>query len=298
MQKAKRIINILGEVLKKYYKHILLLFVFIILFTALNILSYVIYNKYSGVASVEQAGYLKNSLEGDLENGECNVAGINLHGQLITYMPQKEPIDLVDFVSSDYISYYIKAAEDDENIKAIVLEVDSSGGSPVAGEEIAQLLQQSTKPTIALIRQAGLSAAYWAATGADTIFASKNSDIGSIGVTYSYLENVSKNQKDGLTYVPLYSGRYKEMGSPDRVLTDEERNLIMRDLKIIHQNFIKDVARNRNLSVEKVSLIADGSSVLGEQAKNLGLIDRIGGLIDVEQYLEGALGEKAEICWE
>ena len=71
----------------------------------------------------------------------------------------------------------------------------------------------------------------------------------------------------------------------------------MRDLKIIHSNFIKAVAQNRNLSVEKVSSLADGSSVLGEQAKKLGLIDRIGDLVDVEDYLSEKIGEKVEICW-
>ena len=178
-----------------------------------------------------------------------------------------------------------------------MLEIDSGGGSPVAGEEIAHELLNVKKPTVALIRAMGSSAAYWAATGADIIFASKNSDIGSIGVTYSYLDNVEKNKKEGLTYIELFAGQYKETGNPDKALTTGEKDLIVRDLKIMHNNFIKAVSENRNISFEKVSVLADGSSMLGEQAKKSGLIDRIGDRIDVEAYLDEKIGEKAEICW-
>lgn len=296
MNRIMNALRMLIGALKTYYKRAVLVVVLLVAFVVLNLVSYAMYDVYKNPQTSAYTGYQSESDYS--ENKDCNVTGINLHGQLITYMPAKEPLEMVDVVPSDYVSYYIKKAEKDERIKAIVLEVDSSGGSPVAGEEIAHALKHSTKPTVALIRQAGLSAAYWAATGADTIFASKNSDIGSIGVTFSYLDNVDKNKKDGLRYVPLYSGQYKEMGSPDRTLTEAERNLIMRDLKIIHANFINDVAQNRNIPVERISALADGSSMLGENAKTFGLIDRIGNLIDVEQYLTDTLGEEVEICWE
>jgi protease-4 len=258
-----------------------------------------LYEEYVKVAGVENAEYSgEPSLDEGYENEDCNVAGVNLHGQLFTYIPQGESPEFSDAVPADYISYYIKKALKNPDIKAIVLEIDSAGGSPVAGEEIAHLLKTSDKPTVALIRQLGLSAAYWAATGADIIYASRNSDVGSIGVTYSYLDNVGKNQKEGLNYNQLFSGKYKEMGNPDRTLTEEERNLIIRDLKIVHANFIDDVAKNRNLTLNKVTALADGSSILGEQAKKLGLVDEIGDLVDVETYLTEKLGEKVEICWD
>jgi protease-4 len=71
----------------------------------------------------------------------------------------------------------------------------------------------------------------------------------------------------------------------------------MRDVNIIYQNFIKDVAQNRNIPIDKVSSMADGATVLGLKGKELGLIDEIGGLPEVEQYLEKTTGEKPEICW-
>ena len=231
---------------------------------------------------------------------ECNVVGVNLHGTLYTYTPPDSGDSFMgnkDVVSADAVTYYLKDAGKDGKIKAIILEIDSYGGVPVAGEEIANTLKTSKKPTVALIRQAGTSAAYWAATGAQKIYASKNSDVGSIGVTMSYLDNINKNQKEGLGFVQLSIGKYKDMANPDKPLTEEEKALIYRDLKIVHQNFIEAVSINRKIPLANVQSIADGSSVLGAKAKELHLIDEIGGIQEVEKYLFDKIGEKAEICW-
>lgn len=234
------------------------------------------------------------------EDYDCSVVGINLHGTLWTYIPPESEEDIFtdnDIVASEEINYLIKQANEDDDIKAILIEVDSQGGLPVAGEEVANALKNSEKPTVAVIRQSGLSAAYWAVTGVDHIFASRNSDVGSIGVTSSYLQNVGKNQKDGNDYVQLSSGKYKDAGDPDRPLTEEERQLFLRDIKIVHENFIEDVANNRGIPLADVQKIADGSSVLGDRAKELRLIDDIGDIREAEKYLEGIIGEKPEVCW-
>jgi signal peptide peptidase SppA len=235
------------------------------------------------------------------ENDNCNVAGFKLQGELVTYIsPDNIDTDgnrLVDQTASGDVVLAIAEAEQDESIQAIILQIDSYGGSPVGAEEIANALKSSSKPTVALIKEAGDSAGYWVATGADQIFASKNSDVGSIGVTMSYLDNVKKNQKDGLTYNQLSSGKFKDTGDPDKPLTAEETKLFMRDVNILNQNFIKTVAENRNLGTEKVEALADGSSMLGEMALENGLIDQIGGLPEATQYLSHQIGEPAEICW-
>jgi len=244
----------------------------------------------------------ENNLSGGQPQDEdCNVAGIELHGDVVTYI---SPGDLdadgnkiVDQTASENVLYMINEAEKDEKIKAIILEVDSFGGSGVAGEEIAQALKSAKKPTVALIRGAGDSAAYWAATGAGRIFASKNSDVGSIGVTYSYLDAVEQNKKEGLTYNLLSAGKFKDTGDPDKPLSAEEVKLIMRDVNITHQNFIKAVSDNRKIGIEKVTSIADGSTMLGDMALKNGLIDQIGGSAEVKQYLKEKIGAEVEICW-
>lgn len=87
------------------------------------------------------------------------------------------------------------------------------------------------------------------------------------------------------------------MFNPDKSLTFEERTIIERDLKIMHEDFIKAVAENRNLDIEKVRNLADGSTMLGQMALENGLIDKIGGMYEAKQYLAELIGEDAELCW-
>lgn len=237
------------------------------------------------------------------EEVNCNVLGINLHGDLVTYI-SNEYYDkesdgyLVDQTASEDVVSYIETAEEDEEIKAIVLEIDSTGGTNVADEEIANALKRAKKPTVAVIRAAGLSSAYYAATGADVIFASLDSDVGSIGVTWSYLDYAEKNRKEGLTFNQVSSGIFKDLGNPDKPLTEAEKKLVMRDINIMNENFIKAVAENRKLDIEKVRQLADGSSMLGQMALTNGLVDKIGGINEVIDYLKETIGEEPEFCWQ
>jgi protease-4 len=242
----------------------------------------------------------ESSIDEESED-KCSVMAINVHGHIATYDPYREIDDATvdqDVISSEEVVSYIERAGQDEAIKAVILEVDSYGGTPVAGEEIANALKRLDKPSVAFIRQSGASAAYWAASGAGYIIASANSDIGSIGVTSSYLDNVGQNTKDGNNYIQLSSGKYKDAGDPDRPLTDEEKAIFMRDLKIVHKNFIEAVATNRKLSIPEVEKIADGSTVLGARAKELKLIDEIGDLATVTDYLHKQIGDTVNICWQ
>lgn len=278
------------KILKKTATVILILTV--IAFWTDTIIYYFFYESFEELFTYEDA------------EGYCNVANIQLHGLLLTHVIEFEGEEANDIfpilsnqVSSQDIVRALEEAEEDDSIKAVILEIDSSGGSAVADEEIANALKRAKKPTVALIRAFGNSSAYYAATGADIIFASKDSDIGSIGVSMSYLDNVAKNQKEGLTYNQLSLGKFKDISDPDKPLTNEEKKLLMRNLEIMHENFIKAVAENRDLDLEKVRQLADGSSMLGEMALERGLIDRIGGLYEVKEYLKEIIGEEVEVCW-
>lgn len=232
---------------------------------------------------------------------DCTVAGINLHGTLLIYTsnsPQENTTDPEEVVSSEDIILKIKQANENPNIKAIIIEVNSSGGSLIAGEEVFKAIKNSEKSVFAFIRTTGVSSSYLAISSADKIFASKYSEVGSIGVTMSFFTSVEKNQKEGYKYEELSSGVFKEVLSPNKPLTSAGRSLVLQQVNTMYQNFIKDVSENRNIPIEKVKIFADGSIILGEKAKELGLIDEIGGIKEVENYLEGQSGEKPNICWE
>lgn len=285
-------INILGYIILNTIKTFLIMAVFLIL-------AYLLFTV--GPFKDEPLEDSPVSDSGETINENCTVTGIELHGTLLTYIPKHAENDSMidyDVVASQDIVWTIKQANEDEKIKGIVIEVDSSGGSPVAGEEISNAVKNSDKPVVAFIRQTGASGAYWAISSADKIFASKNSDVGSIGVTSSYLSNAIKNTTDGYTYEQLSAGKYKDAGSADKLLTAEERALFIRDINIVYENFMEDISQNRKIPIDKVKAFSDGSTVLGLKAKELGLVDQIGGIYEVEKYLEETTGEKPEICWQ
>ncbi len=158
------------------------------------------------------------------ENEECNVLYAPLHGELKTY-DYYDP-ENYDTSSSESVVAIINEVENNDQLLGVFLEIDSQGGSPVAAEEIAVTLKGLLKPSAALIREGGVSAAYWSATGAQRVFASESSAVGGIGVYLSYLDNVQKNAKEGLTYNTVSIGKFKNMGDPDKSMTKEEREFM------------------------------------------------------------------------
>jgi protease-4 len=223
------------------------------------------------------------------------VAYIPLRGQLYTYLPG-EASTSADASASEDVTAQIRSADADPSIAAVVLEVDSLGGSPVAGEDVANALRGAGKPTVALIRDSGDSAAYLAASGAQKIFASAFSDVGDIGVTSSFVDQSKKNAAEGYTYHQLSVGTFKDLFDPDKPMTAAEEALVKQQLNLYYEKLIDEIAANRHLSVETLKTLSDGRSFTGTQALENKLIDDIGGIDDVREYLRGVLGYDPLIC--
>ncbi len=223
-----------------------------------------------------------------------NVAVIKIYGDISTY---RDSADLDSVLTlSDEVLDYIENIKANNEIKAVVVEVDSYGGYPAAAVEITEALKGIGKPTVALIKEGAVSGAYLIATATNKIYANKMSDVGGIGVTSSYLDYSQQNKKEGIVYRQLSAGKFKDTGDPNKELTAEERELLMRDVENIHQFFIEMVAKNRNLDIKAVEKIADGSTMLGPDAKEAGLIDEIGSIEDVKNYLRAKIGTEPMLC--
>ncbi len=179
--------------------------------------------------------------------------------------------------SSKTIVNFIEQAEKDPDVKGIILEINSGGGTVMAGKEIAEAVKKTQKPTVALIREVGASGAYWVASAADKIVADEMSITGSIGVTSSYLEFSGLMEKYGVSYEELKSGKYKEAGSPFRELTDEERRLLQEKIDKIQAYFLEEVKKNRNLDNKTIKEISNAGIYLGTEAYDLKMVDYIGG---------------------
>jgi protease-4 len=175
--------------------------------------------------------------------------------------------------SSNTIVSYLDSANKDKSIKAILLEINSPGGTAVASAEIAAKIKSIDKPVVAFIREVGASGGYWIASAADKIVANPLSITGSIGVISSYLEFSGLMEEYGIGYEQLMAGEYKDMGTPFRGLTEKEKSIMQSKLNIIHNEFIKAVNENRNIDL---SQYATGMFYLGLEAKEIGLIDETG----------------------
>ncbi len=219
-----------------------------------------------------------------------NVGLIKIRGIITT---QEDEFTLDDQAASDEIIKLIKKAEENPDVKAILFEINSPGGSAVASkeiaDEIARVSSNVNKTTIAVIREMGTSGAYWIASSTDLIIASPLSVTGSIGVISSYLEFNKLFDKYGINYRRLVAGKYKDIGSPFRNLTDEEQKILQKQLDSVHEYFIKEIAKNRNMDVEKVRKLADGLFYLGEEAQKLGLVDVLGDKETAKDILKDTL---------
>lgn len=175
--------------------------------------------------------------------------------------------------SSNAIIASLEQAEKDSSVKAIILEINSPGGTVVASYEIANKVKSMNKPVVALIREVGASGGYWIASAADKIVANPMSITGSIGVIASYLEYSGLMEKYGVKYEQLTAGEYKDLGTPYKTLTEKEKAVIQQKINLIQNEFIKEVSKNRNKDLSKY---ATGLYYLGTEAKDLGLIDYLG----------------------
>lgn len=188
-----------------------------------------------------------------------------------------DPYGTMGYVDPGRFQEMIDKANEDPSVSAIVVDINSPGGSVVAGIEISEMIKKSKKPVIARISDVGTSAAYLIASSCDKVVANPSSMVGSIGVIMELSDFSDYYDKMGQKHYSLTSGEYKDMGANYRSLKPEERKMLQEMLDENYDFFIEDVAKNRNLSVSKVKTLADGKLYSGNQALKLKLIDKLGG---------------------
>ena len=183
--------------------------------------------------------------------------------------------------SSLTISDLLHRAKADSAVKAVVLRVNSPGGSAAASDEIYQAILEcsKTKPVVVSMGDVAASGGYYLASAADYIFANGATLTGSIGVIFSLFNWQELAAKIGIEDMTLTAGEHKDLGSPWRGMTTEEQAVMKDLLDEVHGQFIRAVAAGRaNLSEEQVRELATGDIFTGESAVGNGLVDEVGGL--------------------
>ena len=195
------------------------------------------------------------------------------------------------------IMMQLKRFAKNDAIKAIVLRIESPGGAVGPSQEIFREVRKTSekKPVIASMGGIAASGGYYIASGATGIVASPGTLTGSIGVILGYTNFRDLLDKIGLVPVVVKSGLYKDIGSATRKMTDAEQALLQDLVDKIHDQFISDISESRKLELSKVTAIADGRIILGQDAKELGLVDRLGNFEDALEWAGRQGGIQGEI---
>jgi protease-4 len=202
-------------------------------------------------------------------------------------------------VGGDSFARQLRQLRLDEDVKAVVLRINSPGGSATASEVIqreVRLIRQK-KPVIVSMGDYAASGGYWIATGANHIFAEPSTITGSIGV-FGLQFNVQKLANDnGITWDVVKTGRYADSSTVSRPKTPQELAIAQRSVNQIYYQFLNKVAESRKLPAQRVAQIAQGRVWSGQDAKQLGLVDDLGGIEDAINYAakQAKLGNNWEL---
>jgi len=171
---------------------------------------------------------------------------------------------------------------DDASIKAIVLRINSPGGAVGPAQEILREVEKirPKKKIVASLGTVAASGGYYIASGADLIIANRGTATGSIGVIMQFTNVEGLTKKIGLDFFNLKAGRYKDVGSPFRPMSPEDKAYLQDLIDNIYQQFLSDVSRNRKIPLAKLKILAEGKVYTGEEAKQIGLVDDFGNLPD------------------
>ncbi|PWH16651.1 MAG: signal peptide peptidase SppA [Ardenticatenia bacterium] len=209
------------------------------------------------------------------------VALVRLEGVIISGDPPANPfVDASAAAYSGYIVKQLKWAEQNEAVKAVVLRIDSPGGSVVASNEIHQQVAAMNKPVVVSMGELAASGGYYVAAPADVIFANPDTLTGSIGVIAQFLDLSNLLAEYGVTATTIKSGKFKDSGSAFRSMTEEEKAAWQSIVDEAYEGFVKVVAEGRHLTIARVKALADGRVYTGRQAKELQLVDELGNLPD------------------
>ncbi len=171
----------------------------------------------------------------------------------------------------------------DKSVKALVVRVDSPGGSVGASQEIYRALERfraEGKPVVVSMGNVAASGGYYISLPANYIFANPGTITGSIGVVVQHVAYRDLLEKIGIKTTVIKTGKFKDTLNPFRELTPEEKKYLKETITEAHEQFIEAILKYRKIEEGKLKEIADGRVLTGERAKELGLVDELGGLED------------------
>jgi len=233
-----------------------------------------------GAQFLDAEDYAKVSWSATGVTRRSKVAVINAVGVINSGRSGFDPVNGA-VVGSDSLVEYIRAARADRSVRAIVLRVDSPGGSSTASDVIWRELsisRENARPLIVSMSDLAASGGYYIALAGDAIVAQPGTLTGSIGVYTGKFVTAGSLEKLGANIESVSRGKQAEMYSSDRRFSPDERKKIAESMQSVYDQFVERTAAARHMPPEKVDEVAQGRVWTGEQARQLGLVDQLGGL--------------------
>jgi len=199
-----------------------------------------------------------------------------------------------DFLTGEYVTgcrtvvRYLRRIRNDRRVKAVILRIDSPGGSGFASDIIWREIEltKKRKPVYVSMSSLAASGGYYVAANAKEIFALNSTLTGSIGVFGLKVITRGGEEKLGITRETLKRGEKADYFSPDRHFTEEERKLFRQMIEEFYDQFLNKVAEGRRMNKDKVDSLGQGRVWSGKRAKEFGLVDKIGGITEVIEYVK------------
>jgi len=221
-------------------------------------------------------------------------AGFFGTGQVIFPVGDKIGILVVEgpIADSQVLIEQIEVFREHNNIKAVVVRIDSPGGGVGPSQEIYAELKRlaEEKPLVVSMGSVAASGGYYIAVAAEHIFANPGTITGSIGVIMSFPNYQELMGKVGVQTEVVKSGRFKDIGSATRSFTEADRTLLQGMIDDVHQQFVEAISIGRNMPIDRLQPFVDGRIFTGRQAKEVGLIDELGTLSDATRYAATVAG--------
>ncbi|MCG1005635.1 signal peptide peptidase SppA [Halorubrum lacusprofundi] len=228
------------------------------------------------------------------ETEEYNAAKVTVSGPIRRDTGRPSPLSRAGGATADDVVEQIEAADEDEDVEALVVELNTPGGEVLPSDDIRRAAAEFDGPTLAYATDTCASGGYWIASGCDELWARDASLVGSIGVVGSRPNAAGLADKLGISYEQFTAGEYKDAGVPLREIEEDEREYLQGIIDGYYEQFVETVSEGRDMDPEAIRE-TEARVYLGSDAAEIGLVDELGTEDDVEDRLEELIDTEPEI---
>ncbi|MDB2223796.1 signal peptide peptidase SppA [Halorubrum ezzemoulense] len=225
---------------------------------------------------------------------EYNAAKVTVSGPIRRSQGRPSPLSGPGGATADDVVEQIEAADDDEDVEALLVELNTPGGEVVPSDDIRRAAAAFDGPTVAYATDTCASGGYWIASGCDELWARDASLVGSIGVVGSRPNAKGLADKLGISYEQFTAGEYKDAGVPLKEIEEEEREYLQGIIDGYYEQFVETVSEGRDMDPEEIRE-TEARVYLGDDAAEIGLVDELGTEDDVEDRLAELIGAEPEV---